>query len=112
VAVIGSLVSSLYSRDVEGSLGAVPPEAQAQAEGSVGAASAIAGQLPGEAASELLATTGDAFTQAMGTGLLVAAAIAAATAVIVIRFLPRRVAGDEERAVPGMLPLADAEGAA
>jgi EmrB/QacA subfamily drug resistance transporter len=112
VAVIGSLVSSLYSRDVAGSLGPVPPEAQARAEGSVGAASEIAGQLPGAAASELLATTGDAFTEAMGTGLLVAAAIAAATAVIVIRFLPRRVAGDREGAVPGMPPLAEAEGAA
>ena len=46
------------------------PEAQAPAEDSVGAASAIAGQLPPDAASELLATTGDAFTQAMGIGLL------------------------------------------
>ena len=81
VAVIGSLVSSLYSNDVEGSLGALPPQAQAAAEGSIGAASAIAAQLPPDAASGLLATTGDAFTQAMGIGLLVAAALAAATAV-------------------------------
>ncbi len=79
VAVVGSFVSSLYSTDVEGSLDALPPKAQAAAESSVGAASAIAAQLPPNAASELLATTGDAFTQAMGTGLLVAAALAAAT---------------------------------
>jgi EmrB/QacA subfamily drug resistance transporter len=90
VAVVGSLVSSLYSTDVEGSLDALPPEAQAAAESSVGAASAIAGQLPPHAASSLLATTGDAFTQAMGTGLLVAAALAGAMAVVVIRFLPSR----------------------
>ena len=69
VAVIGSLVSSLYSNDVEGSLAALPAEAQASAEDSVGAASAIAAQLPPDAASSLLATTGDAFTQAMGIGL-------------------------------------------
>ena len=74
VAVVGSLVSSLYSADVEGSVDALPPRAQAAAESSVGAASAIAGQLPPNAASALLSTTGDAFTQAMGTGLLVAAA--------------------------------------
>ena len=88
VAVVGSLVSSLYSTDVEGSLDALPANAQAAAESSVGAASAIAAQLPPNAASALLATTGDAFTQAMGTGLLVAAALAGAMAVIVIRFLP------------------------
>jgi len=90
VAVIGSLVSSLYSSDVDGSLGALPPQARAAAESSIGAANAIAAQLPPQAASELLARTGDAFTQAMGTGLLVAAALAAATAVVVVRFLPAR----------------------
>ena len=88
VAVIGSLVGSLYSNDVDGSLDALPPEAQAAAESSIGAASAIASQLPSGAASHLLATTGDAFTQAMGFGLLVAAALAAATAVIVARLMP------------------------
>jgi EmrB/QacA subfamily drug resistance transporter len=88
VAVIGSLVSTLYSNDVDGSLGALPPNAQTAAEGSVGAASAIAAQLPPHAASSLLATTGEAFTQAMGTGLLVAAALAAGMAVVVRRFLP------------------------
>ena len=98
VAVIGSLVSSLYSNDVEGSLGGLPAQAQAGAEDSIGAANAIAAQLPPEAASDLLATTGDAFTQAMGTGLLVAAALAAAAAVVVARFLPARepVAGEAE----------------
>ena len=51
VAVVGSLVSSLYSTDVEGSLDALPADAQAAAESSVGAASAIAAQLPPNAAS-------------------------------------------------------------
>jgi EmrB/QacA subfamily drug resistance transporter len=98
VAVIGSLISSLYSNDLDGSLGALPPQAQAGAEDSVGAASAIAAQLPGDAASGLLATTGDAFTQAMGTGLLVAAALAAAMAVVVLRFLPARESDTEQAA--------------
>lgn len=109
VAVIGSLVSSLYTNDVEGSVGALPPQAQAAAEGSIGAASAIAGQLPPDAASELLATTGDAFTQAMGIGLLVAAALAAATAVVVARLLPAHepVAAHAEGATPDTRLLAD-----
>jgi MFS transporter, DHA2 family, multidrug resistance protein len=72
VAIIGSFVSSLYSNDAEGSLVGLPARAQARAEDSVRAASAIAAQLPPDAASGLLATTGDAFTQAMGIGLLVA----------------------------------------
>jgi hypothetical protein len=90
VAVIGSLVSSFYSNDVDGSLGALPPQAQTAAEGSIGAASAIAAQLPPDASTTLLAETGEAFTQAMGIGLLIAAALATVTAVIVLRFLPAR----------------------
>ena len=107
VAVVGSLVSSLYSTDVEGSLDALPPEAQGAAESSVGAASAIAARLPANAASELLATTGDAFTQAMGTGLLVAAALAGAMAVVVIRFLPARESVEARVANRDLRPAAD-----
>ena len=110
VAVIGSLISSLYSSDVEGSLGALPPKAQAAAEGSIGAASAIASQLPPAASSSLLATTGDAFTQAMGIGLLVAAVLAAVTAVIVRRFLPARESVETRDAAEPMRPLGDADG--
>ena len=106
VAIIGSLVSSLYSSDVEDSLGALPPQAQEAAEGSIGAASAIAAQLPPEASSRLLATTGDAFTSAMGIGLLVAAALAAATAVVVARYLPAREHATETSEV-ARVPLAD-----
>jgi EmrB/QacA subfamily drug resistance transporter len=110
VAVVGSLVSSLYSSDVQGPLDALPPGAQAAAESSIGAASAIAAQLPGNAASSLLATVGDAFTQAMGIGLLVAGALAAATAVVVLRFLPARepVAADAEGVEP-LLAIGGAE---
>ncbi len=107
VAVVGSLVSSLYSTDVEGSLDALPPKAQAAAESSVGAASAIAAKLPPNAASELLATAGDAFTQAMGTGLLVAAALAGAMAVVVIRFLPARESVEASVASRDLRPTPD-----
>jgi EmrB/QacA subfamily drug resistance transporter len=110
VAVIGSLVSSLYANEVDGSLRDLPAAAQAGAENSVGAAGAIAAQLPPEAASGLLETTGDAFTNAMGTGLLIAAALAAVTAVLVARFLPARetVAAEAEPGHPDLPPLADA----
>lgn len=111
MAVIGSLVSSLYSTDVRGSLVGLPTSAQASAEDSVGAASAIAGQLRGDAASSLLSTAGDAFTQAMGVGLLVAAALALATAVVVLRFFPTRepTGTQAEGAEPSTSTLTDAD---
>ena len=103
VAIIGSLVSSTYSNDVEGTLGGLPPEAQAGATDSIGAAHAIAAHLPPDLANGVLATTGDAFARAMGVGLLVAAALAALTAVVVARCLPAR-----ESAVPGAEAVAAA----
>jgi EmrB/QacA subfamily drug resistance transporter len=113
VAIIGSLVSSLYSNKVEGSLGALPTPLQTRAENSIGAASAIAAQLPPRAASNLLATTGDAFTQAMGIGLALGAALVAATAVLVLRFLPAREALAEAEAAKLEMPsLADTDKAA
>jgi MFS transporter, DHA2 family, multidrug resistance protein len=81
VAVIGSLVSSLYSSDLERA--GVPGPARE----SVGAASAIAAQLPGDAGSRLMAVAGEAFSDAMGTGMLIAAGLAALGAVLVARLL-------------------------
>jgi MFS transporter, DHA2 family, multidrug resistance protein len=79
--VIGSLVSSLYSSDLERT--GVP----APARESVGAASAIAAQLPADAGSRLMAVAGEAFSDAMGTGMLIAAGLAALGAVLVARLL-------------------------
>ncbi len=101
VAIIGSIVSSLYSSDVDGSLDGLPPGLQARAADSVGAASAIASHLPPQASTTLLAATGDAYTQAMGQGLLLGAALTAMAAVIVARFLPGERAADTSRAQVG-----------
>jgi hypothetical protein len=90
VAVIGSLVSTLYSNDVDDSLAALPPHAQSAAESSVGAASAIAAHLPPGIGSSLQSAASDSFTHAMGIGMLVAVGVAAVTAVAVARFLPGR----------------------
>jgi EmrB/QacA subfamily drug resistance transporter len=88
VAVVGSLVNSLYADDVEPALSGLPAPAREAAGESIGAANAVAGQLPPEAGSSLLASAGDAFVGAMATGLLVAAALSAAAAVLVARVLP------------------------
>jgi EmrB/QacA subfamily drug resistance transporter len=98
VAVVGSLVNSLYAADVEPTLSGLPAPAREAAGESIGAANAIAGQLPSEAGSTLLASAGDAFADAMATGLVVAAALSAAAAVIVVRVLPGRRAQPAPRA--------------
>jgi MFS transporter, DHA2 family, multidrug resistance protein len=92
VAIIGSLISSLYTNDVEGSLHGAP----GAAADSIGSANAIAAHLPPHAGSTLLATVGDAFTDAMGIGLLVAAALAALGALFV-RLVPPDAAAPTRR---------------
>src|SRR5437764_10359127 len=83
VAVIGSLISSLYSDKVDGSLVPLHPPVQAEVTDSIGAANAVAAHLPPHAASSLRVTTAGAFTDAMGVGLTVGAAVVAITAVLV-----------------------------
>ncbi len=113
VAVIGSLVSSLYSNRLDGSLGNLPAHARGHVQDSIGAANAIAAQLPPHAASRLLATAGSAFTDAMGIGLTVGAALVGVTALLVLRFLPAReqVAETQTAELP-IRPLAESKRAA
>ena len=90
VAVLGSLVSSVYANELRETAPALPGPAGAAAEESIGAANAIAAQLPPEAGKPLLAAAGDAYVQAMGVGLGVGAALMFAGALVVARRLPRR----------------------
>jgi EmrB/QacA subfamily drug resistance transporter len=90
VAVVGSLVNSLYADDIAGSLPARAPEAATE---SIGATAAAAAQAPPEIAAGVLSAAGDAFTSAMGIGLSVSAALALGAAVLVARFLPSQPTG-------------------
>ena len=90
VAVVGSLVNSLYSDDVAGSL---PPRAPEAATESIGATAAAAAQAPPDVAARVLSTAGEAFTSAMGIGLTVSAALALGAAVLVARLLPSQPTG-------------------
>jgi EmrB/QacA subfamily drug resistance transporter len=90
VAVVGSLVNSLYSDDIAGSLPSRAPEAATE---SIGATAAAAAQAPPDVAARVLATAGDAFTSAMGIGLTVSAALALGAAVLVARLLPSQPTG-------------------
>jgi EmrB/QacA subfamily drug resistance transporter len=90
VAIVGSLVNSLYADDLASSAGALPEPARAAAEESVGSAGAVAAQLPPDTGQSLLAAASDAYVQAMGIGLAVAAVFSVGAAMLVARALPGR----------------------
>jgi DHA2 family integral membrane protein (MFS transporter) len=89
VAVIGSMVSTAYASTMAGAVGGLPPQAQQAAEESLGAALAIAQGL-GQAGAGLADTARQAFVDALGSGLIVGAAVAAVATVIVAIALPAR----------------------
>ena len=90
VAVVGSLVASLYSSRVEDATAALPPESAQAASDSVGAAVAVAEQIPGDAGSSLAHAATVAYTDALGMGLLAGAAASFVGVALVLRFLPAR----------------------
>ena len=80
VAVIGSIISSAFSRDMG--------DAPHAATESIGAAHAIATRMGGEQGAELADTAANAFTGALGIGLTAAAVVALAGALLVLLRLP------------------------
>src|SRR5262249_25443280 len=62
VAVIGSIISTVYSNHMSGEAGALPASIGRAAKESIGAAHAIAAHLPSTRAQELLSTSNHAFT--------------------------------------------------
>ena len=90
VAIVGSLVTSLYGSRVEDATAALPPESAQAASDSVGGAVAVAEQIPGEAGASLAQAATVAYTDALGLGLLAAAAASFVGVALVLRFLPAR----------------------
>ncbi len=90
VAVIGSVINTVYSGSMETAVAGLPPEAAEAASDSVGAASRIASMLPDPLGSGLAAAADVAFTDALGVAVLVSAGVAVAGSVLVARFLPAR----------------------
>lgn len=87
VAVIGSLVAALYRGGIDDA--GFPAAIGTPARSSVAAADAVAAQA-GPAGQRLVLLAHDAFTSAMTTGFLVAAAVAFAGAVLAAVCLPAR----------------------
>jgi len=98
VAVIGSIIGSAYSADMDGVTG--------PAHESVGAAHAVAQQVGGAAGRDLSDAAGRAFTEALGVGLTAAALVALAGAVLVLLRLPSGRTPAATRSNAGPHPVA------
>ena len=90
VAVIGSVINTVYSGRMSEAVAGLPPEAARAAGDSVGAASRVASTLPAELVSGLLDAAGMAFTDALGVAVLISAGVALTGAVLIARFMPAR----------------------
>ncbi|MFI5767396.1 MFS transporter [Streptomyces sp. NPDC051658] len=95
VAVLGSVLSTVYRGDIEGHLGAVPAGARAAAGESIEATLGIADRM-GPAGAPLVASANDAFLKAMHVTAVGSATIALVGALVVALFLPGK-----PRAEPG-----------
>jgi EmrB/QacA subfamily drug resistance transporter len=92
VAVLGSLLSSAYATNMSAGLhdAPLPDAARSAASESLGAAMAVANRIGGDAGLHLATLARASFVDAMGTTLLVAAAVAAVGSVITFVLLPSR----------------------
>ena len=87
-AVIGSLISSVYSSRIADSVAALPDAARSAAEDSIGQANAVAASLPASEGSHVADAAVHAFMDALAIGLGVAAACAVVAALAARRWLP------------------------
>jgi EmrB/QacA subfamily drug resistance transporter len=91
-AVVGSLITSVYTSRLGDATDALPADAAHAAEDSIGAANTIAAALPVAEGAALAGAAASAFSDALGIGFAIAGAIAMLTAIGVWRRLPRDAA--------------------
>ena len=98
VAIIGSVMNSVYRDRMTDAVAGLPAAAADAAGDSVGAAVAIAGRLGGQPGDALAAIARASFVDALGFAVVVAAIVAVATSLFVIRAMPARA--PEPRSAP------------
>ncbi len=90
VAVLGSLLSSVYGARLTDTLQGLPSAVVSAASDSVGAASGIAARVGGETGQALTTASHAAFIHGMDVTVLVGAGVALAGALVALLFLPAR----------------------
>lgn len=89
VAVLGSILASVYASTMGTAVEVLPPEAAAFAQDSIGGAYRVAGQL-GAAGAPLIAAANQAFVDAMSIAVWVASGIALLGSLLTWFYLPAR----------------------
>jgi hypothetical protein len=92
VAVLGSLLSSVYGTRLLDTLRGLPAGLGSAASDSVGAAVGIAARIGGEPGRALVSTAHSAFIHGMDVSLLAGAGVALLGALVALLFLPARAA--------------------
>lgn len=95
VAILGSILNSLYSSHMATAAAGLPVQAAAAARDSVGAAIHVSAQL-GPQGAALADAARHAFTDSMGNAFTVAAGVALIGAAFVLKFMPARHRGGQE----------------
>lgn len=106
VAVIGSVLNTVYRGSVATAVAGLPPQTAGAAGDSLGPALHVAAQLPAPAGAALAEAARNAYVDGLGIALLVAAAVALIGALLTRRFLPRNEALEPE--VVAAVPTLDA----
>jgi DHA2 family multidrug resistance protein-like MFS transporter len=105
IAILGSIGTAVYRSVMTGGVPAgVPSQAAEAARGTLGGALGVAQQLPTAMGDELLGTARDAFVQALELMAGICAAVAIATAIIVLVVLRRVPPASKPRASPALDP--------
>jgi Na+/melibiose symporter-like transporter len=91
VAVLGSVLSTTYARELRPALAALPVREAAEARASITQAAEVASRLP-SGGSALRTAAGTAFLHGMSTVMLICAGAATLAALTSLRYLPGRAA--------------------
>jgi EmrB/QacA subfamily drug resistance transporter len=110
VAVMGSVAASRYAIAVDPLTVALPGPAQEAARQSLAGALQVAGQQPADVAHALSQGAQSAFIDGIHLAVTVGAVLAWSAAVIVLRYLPKRLAHEGEAAEGEPDPSAPADG--
>jgi len=98
VAILGSILNTLYTSSMSDKVTGLPPQSAGAAQDSVGAAVNIGSQIGGPQGQTLIDTARSAFMDGMHVAFLVAAAIAVVAAVLVLKYMPPRHLGGDDHA--------------
>lgn len=103
VAILGSILNNTYRASLASHLQAVPGPVRGAGLSNVAAAVAVAHQLPAQAAAGMTHAAFNAYAQGMTEVLVVCAALMAVGAVLMLLFLPSRVASAEAPSLPSAI---------